>query len=269
MPLRLRGAGPPPRHVPRAPTGGVDDPQAEREGGPACPAHGHHRPRRPVGRPEADPPRAVGAGQALDPPQRPRGAPLAPEPAQRRGCVGALAQHLPRHRDELVQVERHRLGAADPGARFLVLVPEGLFRLPRHDLRALETDGAARLRHHQRQPVLLQGVVVVSPGHVAGAGRGLAEGPQRVAVAGDGQLLVQPVGVRQRQHVRRCVRRELRLRNVCGGRGEGTGAAAHPLEDRAAVHVRGRATWPGCRRAAWSGARSRAWPSGPCGACAP
>jgi hypothetical protein len=124
-----------------------------------------------------------------------------------------------------VQVERAR-AAPSPPRPCGHPVPPALHRVAQlagQDARAVQADGARPLRPARRgqevEPVLLRPPQVVRPGDRPRPCRGLPEQGHEIGVAGDGQVVVQPVRVRQGEDIAGAAR---------GGR-PGVGRSRPPL----------------------------------------
>ena len=137
--------------------------------------------------------------------QRLGGAPVRPQPGQRGRVVRAEAQQVSGHRDQRLQVERTGQAAADPGDGEVVAARHGGAQLIGEDAGAGRTEAAPvrrRWRDQHMEEIFRQAVEVELPGDHPCPGGGLFERGDGGRRAGDGQTMMQPVGVGEPQRCR-------------------------------------------------------------------
>ncbi len=132
--------------------------------------------------------------------QRLRRAPVLPQPGQRRGIVGPAPEQRGGHRQQRVQVERAAFRAGGLSHGQFVAAADGIAQLGGQDAGAGDAEAALLRRRRsgeQVEPALLHAVEVEVPGDHPAASRLHLEGCHVGDRAGNGEQVMQPVGVGQ------------------------------------------------------------------------
>ena len=127
------------------------------------------------------------------------GAPVFPEPGERHRVVRAKSEYLVRHRDERVQIERTRLARSHTCDSAFVATANSFAQLSGQHARPGHAQ-RARLSGRRRQQVkdiLFHTVEVELPWDDTRARGGTPKGGELLGHPNDGEVVVQPIGVRQ------------------------------------------------------------------------